>query len=131
MAVFKRNEEHQTGLTSSRLKILITIVARNKADFYMDLIQSAEVNMQFVAMAEGASNPNVRYLALSDTEKAVIFSVIREDRENEMLELLDEKFRTIRNGKGIAYTIPMDSVIGVTLYGFLSNNEKIGGTGNG
>ena len=36
---------------------------------------------------------------------------------------LDEKFKTIKNGKGIAYTIPMTSVIGTLIFGFLSNNK--------
>ena len=34
-----------------------------------------------------------------------------------------EKFRTVKGGKGIAYTVPMTSVIGVAIYQFLSNNN--------
>ena len=34
------------NVVSSSLELLVTIVNRNKADFYMDLIQSFEVNMQ-------------------------------------------------------------------------------------
>jgi len=32
-------------------------------------------------------------------------------------------FKTMKNGKGIAFTVPMTSVIGVSIYGFLSNNR--------
>ena len=39
------------------------------------------------------------------------------------LTMLDEKFRTVRGGKGIAYTIPMSSVVGVAIYQFLSDNR--------
>ena len=42
----------------------------------------------------------------------------------EKLNLLEEKFATIRNGKGIAFAVPMSSVIGVNLYQFLSNNRQ-------
>jgi ATP-dependent Clp protease protease subunit len=38
------------------------------------------------------------------------------------LEALEEKFNTIKNGKGIAYTVPMTSTIGVAIYQFLCNN---------
>ena len=36
---------------------------------------------------------------------------------------LDEKFKTIKGGKGVAFTIPLSSVIGTLIYRFLSNNR--------
>ena len=41
--------------------------------------------------------------------------------DEEILETLSEKFDRVKNGKGIAYTISMKSVIGVSIYKFLSN----------
>ena len=37
--------------------------------------------------------------------------------------LLEDKFNTIKNGKGIAYTVPMTGTVGVAIYQFLSNNR--------
>ena len=62
-------------------------------------------------------------LGLSDADKAVIAAVIREDNAPKALALLDEKFRTVRNGKGIACTIPVTGTIGVLIYRFLSNSS--------
>ena len=56
--------------------------------------------------------------------KAVILSVIREDRVEAAIHCLEEKFETIKNGKGIAFAVPLSSVIGVNLYQFLSNNRQ-------
>ena len=39
------------------------------------------------------------------------------------METLNEKFEKVKNGKGIAYTISMQSIIGVAIYQFLSNNQ--------
>ena len=112
------------NVVSDKLELMITIVNRNKADFYMDLIQSFDVNMQLSVPAQGTANAEIRnYLGLADTDKAVILSVIREDTSTRALNAIEEKFRTIKNGKGIAYTIPLKSVIGVSIYGFLSNNR--------
>ena len=113
----------EKNVVSSRLELMITIVNRSKADYYLDLIQSMEVNMQLAVPAKGtASKEIMNLLGLADNDKTVIFSVIREDMARLALETIEEKFRTIRNGKGIAYTVPLSSVIGVSLYGFLSNN---------
>lgn len=107
-----------------KLKLLVTVVNRNKAEFYADFLQGYEVNMQLVTNAEGtASKETLHYLGLVETDKAVIFSVIREDRAEEILSDLEHKFKTIKNGKGIAFTTPMTGTIGVAIYQFLSNTQ--------
>lgn len=113
------------SLAPQKLKLLITVVNRAKSEFYTDLLQSFEVNMQLSMAASGTANTEMmNMLGLTDSEKTVIFSVIRDDRVKPALATLEEKFRTIKNGKGIAYTVPMTSVIGVAIYQFLCNNSK-------
>ena len=56
--------------------------------------------------------------------KAVILSVVREDLMDTVMKCLEEKFSTIKNGKGIAFAVPMSSIIGVSMYQFLSNNKQ-------
>ena len=89
-------------------------------------MQSFEVNLQAIALADGTADAKtMRYLGLTDTEKAVIFSVVQENRLPDALNALDEKFKTVKGGKGIAFTIPLTSVIGTLLFGFLSNNRTV------
>ncbi len=107
-----------------RLTLLVTVVNRNKAEFYADLIQSFEVNMQLITAASGTASTEVlHYLGLTETDKSVIFSIIREDNVKGALTALEEKFKTIKNGKGIAFTVPMSGTIGVAIYQFLSNTQ--------
>ena len=105
-----------------KLKLLVTVVNRSKALFYEDLLEQFEVNMQVVILGKGtADSEMLRILGLAETEKAVILSLVREDKVKEIFETLSEKFEKIKNGNGIAYTIPMKSIIGVSIYQFLSN----------
>ena len=48
------------NVVSDKLELMITIVNRNKADFYMDLIQSFDVNMQLAVPAQGTANAEIR-----------------------------------------------------------------------
>jgi hypothetical protein len=57
-------------------------------------------------------------------QKAVILSVVREDMVEQLMNGLEDKFATIKNGKGIAYAVPLSSVIGVNMYQFMSNNRQ-------
>lgn len=119
-------KQNSRAVTSNRLKLFVTIVGRNKAEFYADLIQSFDVNMQMIALATGTANERMLgLLGLTDNEKAVLFSVIREEKINDALHVLGEKFKTIKDGKGVAFTIPFTSVIGTLIYGFLSNNRTV------
>ena len=53
-----------------------------------------------------------------------MFSVIKAEKVAEAAAALEEKFDTIKNGKGIAFTVPMTSIIGVLVFGFLSDNRN-------
>lgn len=109
-------------LAPHKLMLLVTVVARNKADFYLDLLQSFEVNMQMEVSAFGTAGKAFGFLD-SDREKQVLFSVIREDNVTQALQVLEEKFATVRGGKGIAFTVPFTSMVGVAAYQFLSNKQ--------
>jgi hypothetical protein len=41
------------------------------------------------------------------------------------METLDEKFHKVKNGKGIAFTVSLDSIIGVSMYQLLSNDRTV------
>lgn len=122
------SKSHQAGMTApKKLMLLFTIVNRNKAEYYVDVLQEYEINMQLVLAASGTADTNIRsLLGLTDSEKSVIISVIRRDKCRAALAELDEKFRTVKGGKGIAYTVPMTSTIGVAIYQFLSNTTSGG-----
>lgn len=108
-----------------KLKLLVTVVNSKKTEFYMDYLTSFDVNLQTAVAAQGTATSETLYmLGLEESDKSVIFSVIREDRETEALQGLEDKFRSLKKGKGIAFTVPLTSVIGVAIYRFLSNNRK-------
>ena len=122
-----RSSRSNSMSAPDKMQLLFTVVNRNKTEFYIDLLQNFEVNLQTVLSASGTANDNIiSLLGLTDTEKSVIISAIRKDKAKEALAVLEEKFKTVKGGKGIAYTVPMSSTIGVVIYQFLSNNTNGG-----
>ena len=106
-----------------KLKLLFTVVNRNKGEFFLDVISQFPVNCQMVASGQGTANSELVELLGLEPHKAVICSVIREDLVDEILNCLEDKFATVRGGKGVAFAVPLSSVIGVNLYQFLSDNR--------
>ena len=120
----KKIKSAERTIAPKKLKLLVLIVNTNKADFYTDFLQSFEVNMQMQMHAKGtAGSEMLHYLGLEESEKRVLLGIIREDRAEEIMKALEEKFATLRGGKGIAYTVPLSSVAGVAIYQFLSNHR--------
>ena len=91
------------------------------ADFNLQKI-SAAITKAFEAQ-ELDTHPDIIDMLGLNIHKAVILSVVREDLVDTIMNRLEEKFVTIKNGKGVAFAVPLSSVIGVNLYQFLSNNR--------
>ena len=106
-----------------KLKLLFTIVDRPKGEFYLDVISQFDVNLQLATGGLGTATSELVELLGLEPHKVVILSVVREDLVDTVMNCLEDKFRTIRNGKGICFAVPLSSVIGVNLYQFLSDNR--------
>ena len=119
----KTPPEH--GLTAPiKLGVLLTVVERKRSEYYMDLIQSYGVNLQYVTKAKKLSDAGiVSAFGLDDAELSAIISVIRLDIIDKVADSLEKRFSSARYGPGEAFLIPMSSVIGKNLFGFLAGDE--------
>ena len=107
-----------------KLKLLVTVVERPKTEFYLDVLSQFEVNYQMVVGGKGTAASELLDMLGLNPYKGVILSVVREDMVDTIMKCLEDKFATIRQGKGIAFAVPLSSVIGVNMYQFLSNNQR-------
>ena len=70
-----RKPAQKKEIAPQKLKLLITIVPRNKGEFFTDLLQSFEVNLQYSAVGGGTAGSDILHLmGLESNEKRVIFS---------------------------------------------------------
>lgn len=114
-------------LIPEKLKLLITIVNKGKGNFYYDQIENLGVNMQLLLDGRGtAPNELTKMWTEFNHDREIIFSFVPEDSVKRILKVLDTKFETVRNGAGVAFTVPISSIIGVAVYQFLVDNRKRG-----
>ena len=106
-----------------KLKLLFTIVDKPKGEFYLDVISQFDVNYQMLVGGLGTARSDLVELLGLEPHKAVVISVIREELTETVMQCLEDKFATIRGGKGVAFAVPLSSVIGVNAYRFLSDNR--------
>ena len=112
-----------------KLKLLITVVDREKGEFYMDVISQFPVNLQMLLSGKGTATSEVVSLLGLNNQKSVVLSLVRDDLMEDLMNTLEDKFQTVKNGRGIAFAVPLSSVIGANLYRFMSDNRmQIGGS---
>ena len=111
----------------NRLVLLITIVQKGKGTFFSDYLQQTfGANLQIAIVGDGTAETSlVEFLGLKDSKRSVIFSVVREDRVDEILAALEERFHSVNRDTGVAFTVPLSSVIGILSYAFLSNDQRM------
>ncbi len=108
-------------LTSTKkLSLLFVVIKKKKVDYYIDLIEDFGVNLQMSMIGNGTTKSAI----FSDEigSKSVILSIVSEDNIKKIMSELDRKFEEVKDGKGVAWTVPLTSVMGVTFFNFLSNN---------
>ena len=116
--------EPTRNIAPMKLELLLAIVHNEKAAYYSSLIQSHQANLQLTVPAKGTTHLILNYLGLTDRPKSLVASVVRADQASKLIELLDQTFRKGKKYKGIAFTVPMTSVVGTLVYGFLSNDKR-------
>ena len=125
----KRRESAEENESTGpiRLVLLITVVQKGKGTFFSDYLQETfGSNLQIAIVGHGTAEDNLaEFLGLKETRRSVIFSVVREDRVDAILEALKERFHTINRDTGIAFTVPLSSVIGKLSYAFLSDDRRM------
>ena len=107
-----------------KLELLLAVVHDDKAAYFSSLIQSHQANLQLTVPAKGTTHLILNYLGLTDRPKSLVLSVVRADQAAGLIDLLDQTFKKRKGYKGIAFTVPMTSVIGTLVYGFLSNDKR-------
>lgn len=121
----KEIKSEQNLKAPKKLKILVTIIDRKKVDYYTSTYEGYGINMQEVIYASGTTPRKISdMLGIQTSEKAVILSIVEESKIKGILADCEDKHFKTKNGKGIAFTVPIKSMIGVMLYEYLAGIEK-------
>jgi len=103
---------------------MTTITDRKNAGKYVELYQDNDLHVMFLTLGFGtAANDILDYLGLESTEKAVVFSVLKDDKWQTVKKQLEKKLKIDAPGGGIAFVIPLSSIGGKKTLQFLLESQ--------
>lgn len=115
--------KRKTDKKIEKLELMITVLQRGKAEKFMGFLKDFDVTVQTVVLGIGtASSEILSYLGLDETKKEVVLSFVKQDRIKDIYEFVSPYLQ--KKGKGISFTIPLNSMVGVTMYKYLIKQQK-------
>ena len=107
------------------LSLVVTIVDRHRADFFLNAYREIGASLSMVLYARSMPPEEiVQLLGAESTKKDIILTVAREEYVKPMLTRAKARFRISKASKGIAFACPIDAVSGIAVYKFLSDQNK-------
>ncbi len=108
-----------------KLKLLCVIVNRNQGQFFVDSFLDQNVAAAFDVYGKGTA-PREIYdiIGMSDNKKELVLALIKESDLEKVLKIIKTRFSVSKAAKGVAFTIPVNSMAGVVMYKFLTNNRE-------
>ena len=111
----------------SRLKFFVTVINHNHHKDVLSILKNYEVGLNFITHGRGTATREIyEILGFSDVRKDIIFSIVKAERTDELKNELAKMFAKGKDAKGIAFAINITSVIGLSIYKYLSNTRTIG-----
>ena len=102
--------------------MFITIVNRGQGNYVLKIFEQEGSNAQFVQLGEGTAQKEVRdILGIEDNGKEIIISLIANERIEGVKNELEAFFKVNKRNRGIGFSIPMTSLIGMKVYQFLTD----------
>ena len=110
--------------------LLVSIVDRGKGEGVVRLLKRHGSHFHTILLGRGtARKALLDYLALGETEKDIVFSGISAENAATVLKYLIHALQFDAPGRGIAFTLPINSVSGNRALPYLAGNSSPGITG--
>lgn len=106
-----------------KLTLFVTIVNNGQSTPIIKLFENYGCSAQFIQSGEGTAGKQVMdILGITDNKKEVIMSIIKKETVPDIKKELEAYFQVSKRNRGIGFTIPLTSIIGVKVYQFLADS---------
>lgn len=120
----KKNKAYDKEFKVEKVKLFVIIVGRNQSDYYLNEFKKTEIACSFVVYGGGTATKDIyEVLGIGETKKDIIFALVKESDIDKLKEIINYRFKASKAAKGIAFSIPLDSMAGVLMYRYLTNTK--------
>ncbi len=109
----------------SPLRAFFTIINRNQSSFYTKAYSEVGASMSIILYSYSQPPQEIaKMLGPDNLKKEIIITFVKEEDVPKLMKIAQERFSISKAAKGIAFACPIDSVSGIAVYKFLSDQNK-------
>lgn len=121
-----RKSNNKPVFERKKLSLLVIICNHGVSDVFVERLQTLEVNLQLTILGNGTVTDELKnILGLNESKKDIIFAVIKNERLDEAFNYIEKRFELSPKHRGIAFSIKITSLVGVSVYKILSNTIEL------
>lgn len=121
------NKQYKKQVKGETLKMVCLIVNRDHTNYYTDKFIDLGISEVYNVFSSGTVSQKMRMLlGLSDDRsKSLIIAFVKQSLYDKVIDIIKNIFSLSKAAKGVAFTIPIKSMVGVTMYHYLINKRGI------
>lgn len=110
--------------SSEKIDVVFTVVSKGKGESVVDITRENSALVNMICHGRGTAPSSIlEMLGLGATEKEVVLSFVKDEKSAEMLKKISEGLDFAKPGRGIAFTVPLQSVAGIMAFKFLTTES--------
>ena len=107
--------------------LFITITDRSRAEQFAAWFRTHGISLVLTALGQGTATTEVLdFLGLEATEKAALFSIVTPEKRDFLFDRLLDTMQITTPGNGIALSLPLSSIGGVTALRYFTAGQLTG-----
>ena len=111
-----------------RVKLLVCFLPKENEIALTEVCNEFCVSLHFSAIAFGTAKSNyMSYLGLDEVEKRMVYAMIPNYCERQLLKAINNRLRLYLPGRGIAFTMPLSGISNIISRAILSTPQKENG----
>jgi len=119
-----KNKSYESNHELQKLKLFVVIVSDGQAENICEALSKLSCAISITSNGVGTANADAYdVLGFGEKKKQIIFAVVKENKVNDIVEYLHNRFSVSKFSKGVAFSIKISSVVGVSIYKFLTDTK--------
>lgn len=117
-------KEKEKEKESRRIVLFVAVASRGQGEKIATYCAGCGGKIRLIALGRGTASQDIlNYLGLGDSKKDVVFCTASRPAAQKMLDGMRRRFSMKNPGEGIAFTVPVSSVVGRVSFDLLFGEE--------
>lgn len=106
------------------LKLMIVIVDHGQGEYFLNGFSELNVSCSLSLLGKGTAPKELYDVLGFGSKKDIVIGIVKENELEKIKDFIKNRFNVSKKAKGVAFSIKINSIVGVLIYKFLTNTRN-------